>query len=105
MVMQQKLEVQHRFFTSKTTTNDKRTVVFIGTEHASQTSSFISLSTFSGWKTPLGDVLNDTKMCEAILDKGGGDITANNVSFVREHSIENQIPFLQYFHQRSGKVF
>ena len=99
------MKAQHYFFDPEMTDLKKRTVVFIGTEHASETSSFISLSTFSGWKTPLGNVMNNTDMCEAILRKGRGDVVANNVGFVKEHSIENQVPFLQYFQQQAGKVF
>ena len=44
-------------------------------------------------------------MCEAILQKGRGDVVANNVGFVKEHSIENQLPFLQYFQKQAAKVF
>ena len=100
----QDLNLNHKFFSRERKSLSKRTIVFIGTEHASNTSDIISLSPFSGWKTPLGVVSNNTDMCDLILHEAEGYIMNNNKSFVKEHSIENQIPFLQYFVQQYKQV-
>ena len=65
----------------------------------------ISLSTFSDWKTPLGNLINNDEICRKVLQDGQGYVIADNTGFVNEHSIENQLPFLQYFHQQTDKVF
>jgi AmmeMemoRadiSam system protein B len=98
------LNVNHNFFSRERNSSSKRTIIFIGTEHASNTPDLISLSSFSGWKTPLGVVSNNPDMCDTILRKAEGYVINNNVSFIKEHSIENQIPFLQYFVHQNKQV-
>ena len=98
------MQIQHNFFSRNKTSPEEKTIFLIGTEHASKTQNFISISTFSGWKTPLGNVMNNEDICKKILQHGDGYIVADNTGFVNEHSIENQLPFLQYFHRQSEKV-
>ena len=98
------MNLNHKFFSCERDTFSKRTIIFIGTEHASKTPEFISISPFSGWKTPLGIVSNNPDMCDSILREAEGYIVNNNVGFIKEHSIENQIPFLQYFAHQNQQV-
>ena len=53
----------------------------------------------------MGNVVNDTDVCESISRELQGDIVTDNSSFAKEHSIENQIPFLQYFVYQGRKVY
>ena len=99
----QDLSACHKFF-RQDLAGKKRTIIFIGTEHASSTSSFISMSAFGAWKTPLGSILSDSDMCYLIQKESKGYIEENNSSFATEHSIENQLPFLQYFEQYHKEV-
>ena len=58
--------------------------------------SEISIFNEGEWKTPLGNVKIDKEFAEAIIefsDIASADYTAH----IREHSIEVQLPFLQYF--------
>lgn len=68
--------------------------VIIGPNHSSF--PFYSAVYPSGqWNTPLGNVAVDEKLCRAIADSNQGariDPSAHN----HEHSVEVQIPFLQY---------
>ncbi len=48
------------------------------------------------WGTPLGAVDVDEDLAEAILTEGGQFIQANCGSHSREHSIEVQVPIIQY---------
>lgn len=71
------------------------TVVILGPNHTGMGSNF-SLMREGIWRTPLGDVSIDEDLA--------GDILLNSKvlkddagAHVREHSIEVQLPFLQYF--------
>jgi len=67
------------------------TVLLIGTEHASSSCHKISCSDHSQWRTPLGDVVvNDN-----LLSRIKTFIPADRTAFAEEHSVENQLPFLQ----------
>jgi len=48
------------------------------------------------WATPLGNISVDEQLAEAILAEGGNIIKADCSAHSREHSIEVQIPFIQY---------
>jgi MEMO1 family protein len=48
------------------------------------------------WQTPCGAMPIDTELAEAILRVTEGDVIANAEAHTREHSIEVQIPFIQY---------
>jgi hypothetical protein len=49
------------------------------------------------WRTPLGDVEVDTEAAE-IITRESGIIDVDEVAHVREHSIEVQLPWLQYLY-------
>ena len=58
--------------------------------------SEISVFNEGSWITPLGDVEVDAEFADAVIDASdfaSADFTAH----IREHSIEVQLPFLQYF--------
>jgi AmmeMemoRadiSam system protein B/AmmeMemoRadiSam system protein A len=73
----------------------KDTFVILGPSHTGQGKPF-SIMTSGIWKTPLGDVQIDSEMANKILSVSKyleGDLLAHRF----EHSIEVQLPFLQYF--------
>jgi AmmeMemoRadiSam system protein B len=49
------------------------------------------------WRTPLGDVEIDTETADKIL-RGSQIVDVDEVAHVYEHSIELQLPFLQYLY-------
>ena len=58
--------------------------------------SEISIYNSGQWNTPLGNVSVDSEFCDAIIEFSNiasADFTAH----IREHAIEVQLPFLQYF--------
>lgn len=48
------------------------------------------------WETPLGDVPIDTSLAQLIMDQSD-TIKEDEKSHAQEHSLEVQIPFIQYF--------
>jgi MEMO1 family protein len=48
------------------------------------------------WRTPLGDVTIDAELNQAILEAAGGLVASNPSAHAEEHSIEVQLPFIQY---------
>jgi AmmeMemoRadiSam system protein B len=49
------------------------------------------------WETPLGRVKLDSELARAIIDTAGV-IDYDETAFLREHSVEVQVPFLQYIY-------
>ncbi|MBI4537271.1 MAG: AmmeMemoRadiSam system protein B [candidate division NC10 bacterium] len=70
-------------------------VVILGPNH-SGLGARAALMTAGRWETPLGEVPLDTDLARAILASGAG-IQDDPLGHLREHSIEVQLPFLQYF--------
>lgn len=71
------------------------TIIIIGPSHTG-TGKPLSIMTEGTWETPLGDVEVDSELAGEILnesEKLEDDRRAHNI----EHSIEVQLPFLQYF--------
>ncbi len=69
-------------------------VVILGPDH-SGFGAGISFDDFDGWRTPLGDVEVDKDLRDNIFNKVG-IAEIESASHRKEHSIEVQIPFLQY---------
>lgn len=69
------------------------TVVVIGTNHTGLGSP-ISIVTEGVWETPLGGVEVDSELARSIAKSPL--VAEGEEAFVREHSIEVQLPFLQY---------
>jgi len=70
------------------------TAVIIGTNHTGL-GGRISIETAGAWELPLGMMEVDAPLAEMIL-KRCSLIEARPEAFAREHSVEVQLPFLQY---------
>jgi len=71
-------------------------VVVIGPNHTGLGSP-ISIMAEGAWRTPLGDVEVDEELAGAIL-RSSEMIDVDEIAHSREHSIEVQLPFLQYIY-------
>jgi MEMO1 family protein len=71
-----------------------RTIIIIGPNHTGSGKDF-SLSGASGWQTPLGEVKIDKGLSSKILDSSKY-IEKDDQAHQFEHSIEVQLPLLQY---------
>lgn len=77
-------------------------VVIIGPNHHGIGSG---VATVQGgmWETPLGRVKVDGEAAKRLVE-GSGIVDMNEVAHMREHSIEVQIPFLQYVYGQGFEV-
>jgi AmmeMemoRadiSam system protein B len=57
----------------------------------------VSLWNRGNWSTPLGEVEIDRELAQSLL---GGVIQADETAHIREHSIEVQLPWLQYLYKK-----
>jgi hypothetical protein len=73
----------------------KDTFIIIGPNHTGRGKS-LSIMTQGRWKTPLGEVEIDSELGKQILATSS-HLEEDNVAHQYEHSIEVQLPFLQYF--------
>ena len=73
----------------------KDTFVIIGPNHTGRGKP-LSIMTEGTWKTPLGQVEIDSELGKQIL-AGSGHLEEDEEAHQYEHSIEVQLPFLQYF--------
>jgi len=73
----------------------KETFVLLGPSHTGRGAPFGIMSE-GAWNTPLGEVKIDSTLGRQIL-KSSGHLEEDTVAHLYEHSIEVQIPFLQYF--------
>ena len=71
------------------------TFILIGPNHRGAGKPF-SITTSGRWKTPLGEVGINAELAGAIL-KASGRLEADTLAHRYEHSLEVQVPFLQYF--------
>ena len=77
-------------------------IVILGPNHTGYGSS-VAISTSKAWRTPLGDVEVDTELAEAI-GKKAEIATLDDEAHVFEHSIEVQLPFLQFLYGRGFRI-
>jgi len=75
--------------------NFRDTVVILGPSHTGVGEPF-SILTEGTWRTPLGDVEIDTVLAKAIL-ANSSHLREDRLAHLQEHSIEVQLPFIQYF--------
>ncbi len=76
-------------------TNDKyKLAIILAPSHCCPFSG-IAYSTFSRYKTPLGDVEIDRRTLENIISAGNQWINRMDIAHEDEHSIEVELPFLQ----------
>jgi len=73
----------------------KDTFVIMGPNHTGMGQP-LSIMTKGVWKTPLGEVEVDAELAQRIL-KASSHLTEDHIAHQFEHSIEVQLPFLQYF--------
>ncbi len=73
----------------------KDTAIIIGPNHTGAGVPF-SIMTEGTWKTPLGEVEIDSELAKKIL-ASSGHLREDSLAHQFEHSIEVQLPFLQYF--------
>jgi AmmeMemoRadiSam system protein B/AmmeMemoRadiSam system protein A len=73
----------------------KDTFIIMGPNHTGRGKAF-SIMTEGVWQTPLGDVEIDSELAKRILGFSRY-LKEDQVAHLDEHSIEVQLPFLQYF--------
>jgi len=73
----------------------KDTVVLLGPNHTGRGAVF-SIMPQGVWQTPLGDVEINSKLAGLFLDKSRY-LEANSLAHSDEHSLEVELPILQYF--------
>ena len=78
------------------------TVVLLGPNHTGYGSA-LSIMTEGTWQTPLGNVEIDTEMAKAIMQETN-IIDIDEMAHRYEHSIEVQLPFLQFLYGDSFKI-
>jgi AmmeMemoRadiSam system protein B len=71
-------------------------IVILGPNHTGQGSG-ISIMNKGVWRTPLGDVQVDTETADKIIHESSL-VDLDDSAHMFEHSIEVQLPFLQYLH-------
>jgi AmmeMemoRadiSam system protein B len=77
------------------------TVIILGPNHTGYGSG-ISLMREGAWQTPFGDVQIETQLADVILSKTN-IIDVDDLAHRFEHSIEVQLPFLQYLYGEKFK--
>ena len=70
-------------------------LVILGPSHRSIQSRFAIMREGS-WETPLGDIFIDTPLAELIMNRTNL-VTEDENAHLNEHSLEVQLPFIQYF--------
>ena len=78
------------------------TFVILGPNHTGRGTP-ASMMTEGSWSTPLGEVEIDSELATEML-KGSSFLEKDTEAHAEEHSIEVQLPFLQYFHKNSKFV-
>jgi AmmeMemoRadiSam system protein B len=78
------------------------TVVIMGPNHTGYGSA-LSIMREGTWQTPLGNVEVDTSMADAILEETTV-VEADELAHRYEHSLEVQLPFLQYLYGSTFKI-
>lgn len=72
----------------------KKTAIVLGTNHTGRGEKF-SIMTSGSWITPLGEVKIDSEIAGSIL-KESPLLKEDALAHLQEHSIEVELPFLQY---------
>jgi AmmeMemoRadiSam system protein B len=78
------------------------TFVILGPNHTGLGAG-AAIMTYGQWETPLGRVQIDSDLGKAIL-ANSSVLEEDHLGHMREHSIEVQLPFLQYFERPFGFV-
>ncbi|MBU1727040.1 MAG: AmmeMemoRadiSam system protein B [Candidatus Omnitrophica bacterium] len=75
--------------------NIKKNIILLGPNHTGYGSAF-SIMTEGIWKTPLGEVKINSALAKAMLS-GSKYLEEDYLAHAYEHSLEVELPFLQYF--------
>lgn len=75
--------------------NLKKRIILLGPNHTGYGEPF-SIMTEGAWKTPLGEVKIDSKLAKALLSKSRY-LKQDSLAHSYEHSLEVELPILQYF--------
>ncbi len=78
-------------------------VVIVGPNHTGL-GTRLSLWTDGAWSTPFGEVDIDEDLCRKLIENSNGLIQADTSAHLYEHSIEVQLPFLQYVYSQISLV-
>jgi hypothetical protein len=73
----------------------KDTVILLGPNHTGLGAAF-SLMSQGKWQTPFGDISIDEGLAKAIL-AGSKYLAQDDLAHAREHSLEVELPIMQYF--------
>lgn len=76
------------------------TFIILGPNHTGYGKQF-SIMSSGAWKTPLGDVLIDEQLCKTLL-KNSQLLEEDDLAHRFEHSLEVELPFLQYLFPRQN---
>ena len=77
------------------------TIVIIGTNH-SGLGEEVSLAPWKEWETPLGKLAVDVEARDYII-RNASIIKPDYLAHIEEHSVEVQLPFIQYIYMRRDK--
>jgi len=80
----------------------KKTYIILGPNHTGMGTAF-SLMSNDSWFTPLGEVAIDKPLAEGILS-ASKFIKEDSSAHLYEHSVEVQLPLLQYLYQENFKI-
>lgn len=74
------------------------TVILLGPNHTGYGVPY-SVSAHTGWRTPLGEVEIDKQLAKHLVEQSNY-LEEDNLAHLQEHSLEVQVPFLQYLNPR-----
>lgn len=80
----------------------KDKIILLGPNHTGYGAQF-SIVKEGAWQTPLGDVPIESGLAKEIL-KGCSYLEEDNLAHAHEHSLEVELPFLQYFNEKIAIV-
>ncbi len=80
---------------------DFDTVVVIGTNHTGYGGRLTTTTYYTKWTTPLGDVSIDSEFTGKLVEAG---VVDDHRAHEQEHSVEVQLPFLQYVFKNNWKL-
>jgi AmmeMemoRadiSam system protein B len=85
-------------------TNLPDTLILLGPNHTGNAQAEFSLS-LEDFETPLGIIKNNEELRKELIKASKGLIQNDETAHKSEHSLEVQLPFLQYIYQRAKKEF
>ncbi|MDD5730441.1 MAG: AmmeMemoRadiSam system protein B [Candidatus Omnitrophica bacterium] len=75
--------------------NIKDKVILLGPNHTGYGTEF-SIMSAGAWRTPLGDIKIDSSLAKKIQERSS-DLQDDALAHMHEHSLEVELPFLQFF--------